>query len=258
MSNRTPPSLKPLVSSSLATITAFSAPDAIRGAEPTTIVAKELETRGFRLGGVRLDSGDLSKDSQKIRKILDDNELGYVKIFASGDLDEFKIAQLLNDGAKLDAFGVGTKMGTSADRPYLDAIYKLCETMTSEGSFSPIMKLSKDKITLPGRKQVYRFKNEEGSFEKDLIALFDEKVNGEPLLVKVMEKGKLIFNLPTINEIRAKATENISKLPAEFKVLTNSPVYSVELSQKLQNLIETTKSQLIKNEVNNGASTVSY
>ena len=155
---------------------------------------------------------------------------------------------------RLDAFGVGTKMGTSADRPYLDVIYKLCETMTSDGSFSPIMKLSKDKITLPGRKQVYRFKNEEGSFEKDLIALFDEKVNGEPLLVKVMEKGKLIFNLPTINEIRAKATENISKLPAEFKVLTNSPVYSVELSQKLQNLIETTKSQLIKNEVNNGAS----
>jgi len=228
--------------------------DDIAGAEKAVIVAKELETRGFRLGGVRLDSGDLSKDSQKIRKILDDNELGYVKIFASGDLDEFKIAQLLNDGAKLDAFGVGTKMGTSADRPYLDAIYKLCETMTSEGSFSPIMKLSKDKITLPGRKQVYRFKNEEGSFEKDLIALFDEKVNGEPLLVKVMEKGKLIFNLPTINEIRAKATENISKLPAEFKVLTNSPVYSVELSQKLQNLIETTKSQLIKNEVNNGAS----
>ncbi len=225
--------------------------DEMAGAEKAVIVAKELETKGFKLGGVRLDSGDLAKNSQKIRKILDDNNLGYVKIFASGDLDEFKIAQLLNDGARIDAFGVGTKMGTSADRPYLDVIYKLCETMTSDGSFSPIMKLSKDKITLPGRKQVYRFKNEEGFFEKDLIALSDEKVNGEPLLVKVMEKGKLIFNLPTINEIRAKAEENVSKLPAEFKVLTNAPVYSVELSQKLQNLIETTKSQLIKNEVNN-------
>jgi nicotinate phosphoribosyltransferase len=227
--------------------------DAIAGAEKAVIVAKELETRGFRLGGVRLDSGDLSRDSQKIRKILDDNELGYVKIFASGDLDEFKITQLINDEARIDAFGVGTKMGTSADRPYLDVIYKLCETMTPDGSFSPIMKLSKDKITLPGRKQVYRFKNEEGIFKKDLIALSDEKVNCEPLLVKVFERGKLIYNFPTINEIRAKAAENVSKLPAEFKALTNAPVYLVELSQKLQTLVETTKSQLIKNEVNSGA-----
>jgi nicotinate phosphoribosyltransferase len=225
--------------------------DEMAGAEKAVVVAKELETKGFKLGGVRLDSGDLAKNSQKIRKILDDNNLWYVKIFASGDLDEFKITQLLNDGASIDAFGVGTKMGTSADRPYLDVIYKLCETMTSDGSFSPIMKLSKDKITLPGRKQVYRFKNEEGLFEKDLIALSDEKVNGEPLLVKVMDRGKLIFNLPTISEIRAEAEENVSKLPAEFKVLTNAPVYLVELSQKLQNLVETTKSQLMKNEVNN-------
>ena len=67
-------------------------------------------------------------------------------------------------------------MGTSADRPYLDVIYKLCETQTANGSFSPIMKLSKDKITLPGRKQVYRFRNEDGTFSKDVIALADEKV----------------------------------------------------------------------------------
>jgi nicotinate phosphoribosyltransferase len=226
----------------------------VAGAEKAVIVAKELEKKGFMLGGVRLDSGDLVKNSQKIRIILDENNLRYVKIFASGDLDEFKITQLLNDGAMIDAFGVGTKMGTSADRPYLDVIYKLCETMTSDGSFSPIMKLSKDKITLPGRKQVYRFKDEEGFFEKDLIALSDEKVNGEPLLVKVMDRGKLIFNLPTVDEIRAEAAENVSKFPAEFKVLTNAPVYLVELSQKLQNLVETTKSQLIKNEVNNGFS----
>jgi nicotinate phosphoribosyltransferase len=224
--------------------------DDMAGTEKAVIIAKELETEGHRLGGVRLDSGDLAITSQKVRKILDDNNLGYVKIFASGDLDEFKILQLLNDGAMIDAFGVGTKMGTSADRPYLDVIYKLCETMTSDGSFSPIMKLSKDKITLPGRKQVYRFKNEKGCFEKDLIALSDEKVDGEPLLVKVMERGEIIYSFPIINEIRVKAANNLSKLPSEFKVLTNAPVYLVELSQKLENLIETTKSQLIKNEVN--------
>ena len=198
--------------------------DDMAGAEKAVIVAKELEAKGFKLGGIRLDSGDLAETSKKIRKILDDNNLEYVKIFASGDLDEFKITQLLNEGAKIDAFGVGTKMGTSADRPYLDVIYKLCETMTPDGSFSPIMKLSKDKITLPGRKQVYRFQDNQGIFRKDIIALADEKVEGEPLLVKVMEKGKLIYRLPSLNEIRAKASDSLSKLPAEFKTLTNAPL----------------------------------
>jgi len=226
--------------------------DDMAGAEKAAIVAKELEAKGFRLGGVRLDSGDLAETSKKVRKLLDDNSLGYVKIFASGDLDEFKITQLLNDGARIDAFGVGTKMGTSADRPYLDVIYKLCETMTANGSFSPIMKLSKDKITLPGRKQVYRFKNNDGSFRHDVIALTEERVEGESLLVRVMEKGKLVYNLPLLDKIRVTASENLSKLPEEYKALTNAPVYPVELSQNLQNLIETTKFQLTKNEINNG------
>ncbi len=223
----------------------------ITGAEKTVIVAKELEAKGHKLGGVRLDSGDLAKNSQKIRKFLDDNNFGYIKIFASGDLDEFKITQLLNDDARIDAFGVGTKMGTSADRPYLDVIYKLCETKISDGSFSPIMKLSKDKVTLPGRKQVYRLKNEDGSFKKDRIVLSNEEAIGEPLLVKVIEQGKLIYSLPTINEIRDRAADNLSKLPLEYKVLTNAPIYLVELSKKLQNLIETTKSKLVTNEINN-------
>jgi nicotinate phosphoribosyltransferase len=231
--------------------------DDIAGAEKAAIVAKELEAKGFRLGGVRLDSGDLAQTSKKIRKILDDQGLEYVKIFASGDLDEFKIAELLSEGARIDAFGVGTKMGTSADRPYLDVIYKLCETMTNDGSFSPIMKLSKDKITLPGRKQVYRFKNKDGSFVKDVIALADESVEGEPLLVKVMEKGKLIYHLPSLDEIRATAAENLSKLPEDYKALTGAPVYPVELSRNLQNLIKTLKRQLTINEINFGASNMS-
>jgi len=173
-----------------------------------------------------------------------------VKIFASGDLDEFKIEELFNQDAKIDAFGVGTKMGTSADRPYLDMIYKLCETMVSGGSFSPIMKLSKDKITLPGRKQVFRFKDTSGNFAKDVIALADEKIEGEPLLVKVMEKGKLIYELPSLDSIRANAAENLSKLPNEFKVLIGSPVYPVELSRNLLNLVRTLKRQLIMTETN--------
>jgi nicotinate phosphoribosyltransferase len=223
--------------------------DDISGAEKAAVIAKELEAKGCRLGGVRLDSGDLAKTSRKIRKILDAQGLGYMKIFASGDLDEFKIEELLSKGARIDSFGVGTKMGTSADRPYLDVIYKLCETMTADGCFSPIMKLSKDKITLPGRKQVYRFKDAKGRFEKDTIALADEKVDGEPLLVKVMEKGKLTHALPSLEQIRANAAENLSKLPDEYKALTGAPVYPVELSRNLLNLVKTLKRQLTINEI---------
>ena len=221
----------------------------IAGAEKAVIVAKELEAKGFRLGGVRLDSGDLAETSKKVRQILDDNGLEYVKIFASGDLDEFKLAELQADGAKIDAFGVGTKMGTSADRPYLDVIYKLSETMTSPGVFSPIMKLSKDKNTLPGRKQVYRFKDAAGNFERDVIALADEKMGGEPLLVKVMDQGKLTYQLPTLNEIRSCTAENLSRLPEPYKKLTNAQQYPVELSINLQELIKTLKQQLTQNEI---------
>ena len=147
------------------------------GAEKAAIVAKELQAKGIRLDGVRLDSGDLMETSKRVRSILDSRGLDYVKIFASGDLDEFKISQLLQNGASIDSFGVGTKMGTSADRPYLDVIYKLCETQTSDGTLSPIMKLSKDKITLPGRKQVYRITNGDGTF-KDVVALANEPAVG--------------------------------------------------------------------------------
>ncbi len=227
--------------------------DDLAGAEKAAVVAKELEAKGFRLGGVRLDSGDLAETSRKVRNFLDSQGLEYMRIFVSGDLDEYKITELLNAGAPIDAFGVGTKMGTSADRPYLDGIYKLCETKMPDGSFSPIMKLSKDKITLPGRKQVYRFSSEDGMFCKDVIALADERVDCEPLLVKVMEKGKLTYQLPSLEEIRAYATENLAKLPPQYKVLTNAPTYPVEISPKLQNLVATLKQQIIENEVKNGA-----
>lgn len=228
--------------------------DDISGAEKAATVAKELETKGFRLGGVRLDSGDLARTSKKVRKILDAQGLTYAKIFASGDLDEFKIQELLSNGARIDSFGVGTKMGTSADRPYLDIIYKLCETMTADGSFAPIMKLSKDKITLPGRKQVYRFKDAEGNFEKDVIALVNEKIQGEPLLVKVMEKGKIIYALPSLEEIRATATENLSRLSEDYKALIGASVYPVELSRDLLSLIRALKRQLTMTEIDHGVS----
>jgi nicotinate phosphoribosyltransferase len=225
--------------------------DDIAGIEKAVTVAKELEAKGFRLGGVRLDSGDLAETSKKIRKILDDNDLGYVKIFVSGDLDEFRIAELLGKGAKIDSFGVGTKMGTSSDRPYLDVIYKLCETMTAPNVFSPIMKLSTDKLTLPGRKQVYRYKDLDGNYVRDVIALATERVDAEPLLVKVMSEGKLTYTLPSLNQIKDFAAENLSKLPEKHKALTNADAYPVELSQKLQDLIKTLRQKITENEITN-------
>jgi nicotinate phosphoribosyltransferase len=225
--------------------------DELAGAEKAAVVAKELEKAGCKLGGVRLDSGDLTQASKKIRALLDEKELRYVKIFASGDLDEYRIAELLNQGAEIDAFGVGTRMGTSADKPYVDVIYKLCETTSAKGDFSPIMKLSEGKATLPGRKQVFRFKDKKGFFAKDVIALADEKMEGEPLLTKVMEKGKITRALPSLGEIRAAAVESLSKLPEKHKKLTDAPAYPVELSQALEDLIKRLRRKLTKTEILN-------
>jgi len=176
--------------------------------------------------------------------MLDDNGLGYVQIFASGDLDEYRIEELLNKGAKIDAFGVGTKMGTSADRPYVDIIYKLCEKMNEKGEFQPIMKLSERKATLPGRKQIFRFKDARGNFVKDVIALEGEDVGGEPLLVKVMEKGRIVYDLPSLEEIRKRALNNLLMLPERYKRLKGAAKYPVELSPKLKKLIRDLREKL--------------
>ena len=220
----------------------------IAGAEKAAIVAEELQKKGHKLTGVRIDSGDLVEISKKVRTLLDEKELDYVKIFASGDLDEYKIEELLGKGAKIDAFGVGTRMSTSEDRPYIDVIYKLCEKMGKKGKFAPTMKLSKGKITLPGRKQVFRVKGKTGDFVKDIIALDNEECQGEPLLVKVVEKGELAYNLPTLEAIRKNALENLSKLPDRYKRLEKTSSYPVETSPLLKKMINKLAKELKKIE----------
>ncbi len=222
--------------------------DNIKGAENAVATAKTLERKGFRLSGVRIDSGDLVEISKKVRHILDKNGLDYVKIFASGDLDEYKIEDLLRRGAKIDSFGVGTRMSTSEDRPYVDIIYKLCEKMGGSGEFVPTMKLSQGKITLPARKQVYRVKDRNGIFAKDIIALHDEKVEGTPLLIKVMEKGKIVHKLPSLEQIRNNGLQNLSKLPEKCKQLRKAPRYPVILSPNLKKILKELSSELKKIE----------
>lgn len=217
--------------------------DDLKGAENAAIVAKEMEKKGHRLRSVRLDSGDLLVLSRKIRKILDKNGLDYVKIFASGDLDEYAIHRLVRQGAKIDAFGVGTRMSTSFDRPYVDVVYKLSGKVEN-GSFVPAMKLSKGKLTLPGKKQIFRQKNENGKYAKDIIGLEDEEISGERLLVKVMENGKITCNLPSLENIRKVALRNLAELPEKYKRLKKAPKYPVELSPKLKEIKEKLQTSL--------------
>lgn len=212
--------------------------DDLKGAENAVIVAKELEKGGLKLSGVRLDSGDLLGLSKKVRIILDKRGLNYVKIFASGDLDEYKIEELLKNNAKIDAFGVGTRMGTSYDKPSVDVVYKLCERVDKTGKFIPAIKLSKNKATLPGRKQVFRIVDKNGFYERDVIGLDDEKINGKPLLIKVMSGGEIVYDLPKLEEIKRITLENLSKLPEKYKKLKDVPKYPVDLSPKLKKLIK--------------------
>ncbi len=222
--------------------------DNIKGAENAAVTAKLLEEKGFQLGGVRIDSGDLVEVSKKVRKILDAKGLDYVKIFASGDLDEYKIDNLLRRGARIDSFGVGTRMSTSQDRPYVDVIYKLCEKKEDAGGFVPTMKLSQGKITLPARKQVYRVCDKTGNYAKDIIALHDEKAEGTPLLTKIMEKGEVVCTPPTLQQIRKNALENLSKLPEKYKRLKKASRYPVILSPHLKRIVKDLTRELRKIE----------
>ena len=206
--------------------------DTIKGAELATKIGKKLK-------GVRLDSGNITHLSKKVRKILNDAGLGHVKITASGDLNEYKISQMLAKDACVDSFGVGTEMVTSKDVPALGGVYKLVE-QEKDGRLLPKMKLSKDKATLPSKKQVYRFINNKGMFKKDVIGLIDEKFDAEELLVPVMKKGKLVFKLPTVQQIQKVAGKNISQLPEKFKALDCKIAYPVTISKKLKHIRDET------------------
>ena len=155
--------------------------------------------------GVRLDSGDLLHLSRVARRLLDDAGLPDARIFASGGLDEREVAALVRDGAPVDAFGIGTQMGVSADAPYVDSVYKLVE---SDGG--PVLKLSAAKQTAPGRKQVWR------SDDEDVLSLRDEPSPGdgyEPLLTPVMRDGRRLAPSATIDEMRARFDADLAALP---------------------------------------------
>ena len=206
--------------------------DTIAGTWNAVQVAKEMEAGGTRLMAVRLDSGNFDALSRKVRKILNESGFDDVKILASGGLDEYELETLVNDGAPIDLFGVGTKAGVSADAPWSDMAYKLV-------CFDdrPVMKLSPDKVSLPGAKQVFRTKDADGMFAKDIIALHDEELpGGLPLLEEVMRNGKRTGQPVTLEEVRKRFQEDFSSLDGRFKVLNNPPRFPVSISGKLERL----------------------
>lgn len=215
-----------------------------RGIKNAITAAKELATKGCRLKAIRLDSGDLAGIAQRARRMLDKAGLSYVKVFASGNLDEYKIEKLIKKGAEIDSFGVGTNMGVSSDAPYLDVIYKLSQIDDAGGRANPVMKLSKEKVTYPGKKQVFRICDKKGFYRKDIIGLEGEKAGGKPLLVKVMEKGKITYCLPSLEKIRRFAGDNIGSLPDKYKKLRGKSVYPVCLGKGLKRLISRVKEQI--------------
>lgn len=212
-------------------------------------VAKELESKGHKLKAIRLDSGNLESISRLARNLMDSCGLNYVKIFASGNLDEFKIERLIKNGAKIDNFGVGTNMGVSADAPYLDVVYKLSQIEDSARNQHPVMKLSKGKITYPGKKQIFRVLDKCGHYLKDVLALEGEKLEGKRLLTKVMENGKpMNFSYPSLEKIRSFAKDNVNSLPDRYKKLEGKAVYPVYLSSGLKEMIDKTKQKIKSKE----------
>ncbi|HEX9182555.1 MAG TPA: nicotinate phosphoribosyltransferase [Burkholderiales bacterium] len=176
-----------------------------------------------RLKGVRLDSGDLDDLSRKARRILDESGHRDAIIFASGNLDEDRVGALVAAGAPIDAFGIGTSLTTSADAPYLDAVYKL-----EEYGGKPRRKRSTAKATWPGRKQVWRSTGEGGRFARDVITVEGDAQPGEPLIVPVMHSGKRLPQ-PTLADSRARCLADLARLPAP----------SVEIAPALRALADT-------------------
>jgi nicotinate phosphoribosyltransferase len=180
---------------------------------------------------VRLDSGDLVALSREVRKILDDAGLTHTRIIASGGLDEFELERFSREGAPIDAYGVGTQIGTSADVPILDMAYKLVEY---EGTGR--LKLSTGKMSLVGAKQVWRTHDADGTILRDVISARGEAPPGgewAPLLEPVMNNGAIVRQ-PSVAEIKERFQDQLSRLPGRLRVIDGRSGYDVRLSDELQ------------------------
>ncbi|MCX7250113.1 MAG: nicotinate phosphoribosyltransferase [Burkholderiales bacterium] len=210
--------------------------DTEAAARKIVALAPALERRGARIASVRLDSGDLAAHARLVRTIFDQGGLQEVSIFASGNLDEWRLRQLLQAGAPIDGFGVGTALSTSADAPALDAVYKL-----QSYAGRPRRKRSEGKATWPGAKQVWRWSGPDGRLERDLVALADEAApaGGQALLQPVMRAGRRLAPPEPLEALRAHAAAQLAALPGPLRGpdgVAAEQAYPVAISDPLQQL----------------------
>ena len=204
--------------------------DTEAAAEKVVTLAPRLRKEGIIIKGVRLDSGDLGDHARKVRRILDEGGLKDVRIFASGNLDEYILRDLVAS-APIDGFGIGSRMDTSADAPYLDCAYKLQEY---EGQ--PRRKRSEGKATWPGRKQVYRFLGSDGCMAYDILTLEEDPQGGQSLIQPFMRAGKRLGPPTPLTDLRKRAAAQLALLPVHLRRLEETPQYPVRISQSLHEL----------------------
>jgi nicotinate phosphoribosyltransferase len=206
--------------------------------ERSTLLVDTYETlEGIRraaaidppIGAIRIDSGNLLDLSIQARAILDASNRAGTRIVASGDLDEYRIAELIEAGAPIDSFGVGTQMITSADAPALSMVYKLVE-LEGKGR----MKLSEGKKTYPLAKQIHRVRDASGTILKDIVTQADEQTIGEPLLAPIVLNGKLVANTPSLETIRERARRDYESLPDRLRSFEPGAPFPIEYSDILQ------------------------
>jgi len=205
--------------------------DTEAAAQKVVDLAAALHAQGIKIKGVRLDSGDLADHARKVRTILDRGGLNDTTIFASGNIDEYKLEQLIAQQVPIDGFGIGTQLDTSADAPYLDCAYKL-----QEYAGVARRKRSEGKATWPGRKQVYRNYAADGVMSGDTVTVDNATCTGQALLQPVMQGGKTIARQPTLIEVREYAMRQLNGLPVALRQLSHTPEYPLTISVELQAL----------------------
>jgi len=206
--------------------------------------ARKAAALGEPILGVRLDSGDLDALSRQVRGILDEAGLTGARIMATGDLNEYRIGDLVAGGAPIDSFGVGTELATSADAPSLCDIYKMVE-LSSGGVKRYTAKFSAEKITVPGAKQIFRFRDHDevtGAWECPRTRGKAEEV--EALLRPVIYGGELVEALPDVHAARAYAARCLKNLPPACRHLTDAESYRVEWSEELTRLSEAVRQRV--------------
>jgi nicotinate phosphoribosyltransferase len=210
----------------------------------TLAAIDKIVRAGLRPKAVRLDSGNLADLSRQVRERLDRAGLKDTHIFASGDLDEFRITDLLAAGAPVDAFGVGTVLATSKDAPALGGVYKLVDLESDQG-VTYRAKLSEDKLTYPGAKQVFRFSNSDGMYSEDIVGLASEKYpEALPLLHCVMRNGQRVNPPSSMKEIQRHAHEELAKLAPSCRQLNQPRSYRVSFSVTIKNLLASVRRQV--------------